>query len=664
MNAPLDTDVFNKAEELLKSGQFTSGIGLLVSFFKTNPGHQEAIRLILQIANSFADKKQSTELLNYSIKQGITTPLIQYELGAAHLSVGSYPEAIKVFNEVLQINPNHFEALHDMGVAYALCGKTEEALDKFHRAVAIFDQSADLFYNLGRLYDEQFNLNRAIEFYQKAVNLDPQYTQAWINLGIDLSVYKKYPEALACFERAYSQNPHLDFLFGDCIYTRMRMCNWEGIDELFNQIEFAINRGQKIISPFTVSAKMDSPELLQKSASIYSSAKYPSSTSSATLRGNLSQKIRIGYYSPDFYDHPVSFLMAELIELHDRKQFEVYAFSFGKESNDPMRKRLMSSFDHFIDVRNNTPEEIVALSRSIGIDIAVDLCGFTENARTEIFALRAAPIQISYLGFLGTMGTDFIDYLIADLVIIPLELRQFYKEKIIYLPSYQVNDTQRAPSSRIFHRAELGLEEHQFVFCNLNSTYKITEHIFNSWLQILNAVEDSAFVLYGENICAIENLRSYAAKRGINQNRLIFLNHLPREEYLARYQIVDLFLDTYPYNAGTTASDALWMGVPVITLQGKTFSSRVASSLLANVNLPELIHQDIESYQKQAIELASKPEEFKALKEKLCTSRKGAQLFNIRLFVANLEAALNKALSINSKGALPEDINVNISQHI
>jgi predicted O-linked N-acetylglucosamine transferase (SPINDLY family) len=320
-----------------------------------------------------------------------------------------------------------------------------------------------------------------------------------------------------------------------------------------------------------------------------------------------------------------------------------------------MRKRLESAFDHFIDIADKTPYEICRIAREAQIDIAIDLCGFTENARTEIFSLRAAPIQISYIGFLGTMGADYIDYLIADKVIIPNDLRRFYSEKIIYLQSYQSNDSKRS-SGEIFTKSEFGITENQFVFCNLNNVYEITESMFHSWLRILSKVEHSVILLYSENPWATDNLRKHATKQGINPARLIFTNHLPREDYLAQYAVADLFLDTYPYNAGTTSSDAPWMNLPVITLQGNSFQSRVASSLLVNLNLPELIHQLIESYEDQAIELAKNPTKLNRLKIKLVANRLNESLLNTPLFARHLEQAFSLVYRRYSDGLPPNDL--------
>lgn len=296
--------------------------------------------------------------------------------------------------------------------------------------------------------------------------------------------------------------------------------------------------------------------------------------------------------------------------------------------------------DYFYDVADKSPIEICELARNSKIDIAIDLCGFTENARPEIFALRSAPIQIGYIGYLGGLGVSYMDYIIADKIIIPPDHQNFYSEQVLYLPSYQANDSRRKCGERVFTRSEFGISENQFVFCNLNNAYKITKTIFECWLRILDSVPNSILMLFGENPYAVENLKRFAKAKGISPTRLIFLERLPREDYLSQYRVVDLFLDTYPYNAGTTASDALWMGVPVITLQGSSFSSRVASSLLANLDLTELIHNSLSSYECQALELASEPDKLHALKQKLTRNLDTKPLFDTKQFVRNLEIAL------------------------
>ena len=656
MNEAQATRMLDAALELLRNQQLMPGIQQLIELLKLQANHPEALHLIRLTCDQLPDKNQAANLLQYCIEQGINSPILQYELGSLYLGIGQYPLAINALESSLIQTPDSFEALHDLGAAFALMGNISKAKEQFLKAATINDQSADLFYNLGRLCDEQFAFEQAITFYQKAVELNSSFTMAWINLAIDLAVFKKYDESLKCFETAYKQDPNVDFLYGDYQFIKMRMCNWGHEQETLQTLHESIARGQRIMAPFPLMALLDSPALIQRAATIYAQARYPQDNCLGPIPKYSNSRIRIAYFSPDFHEHPVSYLTSELFELHDRNQFEVYAFSFGKNTNDSMRKRLESAFDHFIDVADKTPYEISLLAREAQIDIAVDLCGYTENARTEIFSLRAAPIQIGYIGFLGTMGSEYMDYLVADEIIIPKELREFYSEKIIYLPSYQSNDSKRSSGEKTFSKSDFGISENQFIFCNLNNVYKITKPIFNSWLRILSQVENSVLLLYSENPWATENLKKQAIEYGINPARLIFAGHVPRADYLAQYAITDLFLDTYPYNAGTTASDALWMGVPVVTLQGRSFPSRVASSLLVNLNLPELIHQSIESYEAQAIELAKNPIKLSTLKNKLRANRLTEPLFNTKLFTQRLEQALINVHRLNQLRMPSEDI--------
>jgi len=642
MSNPPHSEIIAKAHALIQGGQLHSAIAMLIDILKEQPTNQQAIRLMAYISSALPDKEEAIQLLSICLQNNPPSPFLLYELGSIYLNLGKYTQAIDALNQALQKHPDYFEALHDLGAALALTGQKEEAFNKLLLASKINNQSADLYYNLGRLCDERFEYKQAIGFYQDALRLHSSYTEAWVNLAIDLAAFKKYADALNCFEKAYALNPNLAFLYGDCAFMRMRMCEWGANFTELSELTKKISNGEKVISPFPLMALIDLPSLIQKAAKIYTESKYPPDSLLGPINQNNNQKIRIAYFSADFHEHPVSYLTAELFELHNRNYFEIYAFSFGKNTNDAMRKRLEKSFDHFIDASDKTPLEICSSAREAKIDIAIDLAGYTENARTEIFALRAAPVQISYIGFLGTMGAQYMDYLIADEVIIPPHLRQFYSEKIIFLPSYQANDSKRAPSAKIFTKAEFGIKEDQFVFCNLNDVYKITPSIFNGWMKILSLSPNSVLLLYSENSWAQENLIQQAIKQEIDPARLIFLDRLPRADYLSRYLMADLFLDTSPYNAGTTASDALWMGLPVITLQGNTFSSRVASSLLINLDLSELIHQSIEGYENQAIDLATHPKQFQAIKNKLLRNKQCEPLFNSKLFIQHLEAAYKK----------------------
>jgi predicted O-linked N-acetylglucosamine transferase (SPINDLY family) len=365
----------------------------------------------------------------------------------------------------------------------------------------------------------------------------------------------------------------------------MKICSWLDLSESLEIISKKVMANEKVITPFPLLALNDDPLLHQRCAKIYTQNRAPFNPAlGSTLKQPKNEKIRIGYFSADFHNHATGYLMAELFELHDKNQFDLIGFSFGPVTNDEMRQRLKATFDQFIEVGKKSDIEIAQLSRSLNIDIAVDLKGFTQDSRTGIFSHRAAPIQVNYLGYPGTMGAEYIDYIVADKTLIPEDSQSCYLEKVVYLPnSYQVNDRKRAISDKQFTRQDLGLPENEFVFCCFNNNYKILPATFASWMRILRGVDGSVLWLFQDNPWVVDNLKIESEKQGVAPNRLVFAERLPLPEHLARHRQADLFLDTLPYNAHTTASDALWTGLPVLTLMGQSFASRVAASLLNSI---------------------------------------------------------------------------------
>jgi predicted O-linked N-acetylglucosamine transferase (SPINDLY family) len=422
---------------------------------------------------------------------------------------------------------------------------------------------------------------------------------------------------------------------------KMFMCDWQNFEAELESLSLRINKDQKSILSFPVLALIDSLAVLHKTSATWIKDKHPINPLIGSTSKNVRRnKIRIGYYSSDFHDHATAHLMTELFELHDKNNFELIAFSFGPDTKDEMRQRLAKAFEQFIDVRFKSDKDIALMSRDMGIDIAVDLKGCTKDHRMDIFSYRAAPIQVNYIGFPGTMAAEYIDYIIADPTLIPIESQQHYSEKVVYLPnSYQVNDRQRVISEKVFNKEELGLPKDSFTFCCFNNNYKITPHTFDGWVRILKAVEDSVLWLFEDNPTAVINLRKEAQTKGIDPNRLVFAKRMKLPEHLARHRAADLFIDTLPYNAHTTASDALWAGLPVLTCMGESFASRVAASLLNAIELPELITTTQEQYEATAIELATNPEKLKAIKDKLEKNRLTTALFDTPRFTKHIEAA-------------------------
>jgi predicted O-linked N-acetylglucosamine transferase (SPINDLY family) len=370
-------------------------------------------------------------------------------------------------------------------------------------------------------------------------------------------------------------------------------------------------------------------------------------------------RIKIGYYSADFHDHATAHLLAETLEWHDKNSFEILLFSFGPILEDGMQTRLAMAADQFFDVRQKSDSEIATFSRNLAVDVAVDLKGYTQHSRPGIFSARCAPVQVSFLGYPGTMGAKFIDYIIADRVLIPDGLAPFYSEKVVRLPgSYQPNDSRRTISNRQFSRLQFGLPEGGFVFCCFNNNYKILPETFDLWMRIILKVEGSVLWLLGDNPSAVRNLFNEAESRGVSRSRIVFAERAPHDIHLARHQLADLYLDTFPCNAHTSASDSLWAGLPLITRIGETFASRVAASLLSALDLQELIAETADDYFSLAITLASEVSRLNAIKERLQINKQCSTLFNGKLFALNLEVGYRAMNRMFLTGRSPSHFDV------
>ena len=569
-------------------------------------------------------------------------------------------EALESYDKAIVLKPNFAEAFNNRGALLKELKRLDEALASYDKAIDLKPNSADAFNNRGLLLKELKRRYEALESYDKAIALKSDFAEALNNRGALLKELKRLDEALASYDKAIALKPDYGFCFGEKLHTQMHMCNWDKLDLQLHQLLKSISDGLPVTTPFPVLALIDEPEVLLKAADIYVHAKHPARSTLTTLpKKAASEKIRIGYYSADFQNHATSYLIAELFEAHDRTQFEIFGFSFGPNQQDEMRQRVSAGVDKFFEVSGKSDRQIAELSRDLGIDIAVDLKGFTQDARPEIFAEICAPIQVNYLGYPGTLAAPYIDYIIADPVLIPVESQCFYTEKVVYLPDcYQVNDGKRRISDKIFSRQEFDLPENQFVFCCFNNNYKILPQTFDSWMRILQSVDGSVLWLLESNAFSAANLRKEAAARGVDQSRLVFAKSLNLDEHLARHRLADLFLDTLPCNAHTTTSDALWAGLPVLTQIGHSFAARVSASLLNAIGLPELITHDSEQYESMAILLAHDRSKLAAIRDKLEINRVNSTLFNAKLYAKKIENAYLQMLQTLHTGKRPEHIHV------
>ena len=583
-----------------------------------------------------------------------------YNRGNALSGLRRLDEALASFNQAIAARPDYAIAYVNRGIVLKDMRRLDEAAASCNEAVRLQPDLAEAHNNLGVIWQELWHSGDSLASCDRAIHLRPDYADAHFNRGIALIRLKRMDEALASFNRAIMLNPDLEYLHGMRLHLQMQICDWSNAGEQTAELIDKIERGQRATTVFPVLALSSSLTVQRKAAEIFARDTMPGElTVSAISNIRRPGKIRIGYYSADFYNHPTTYLMAGLFEQHDRSRFEIAAFSFGPDIVDEMSKRVSGAFDTFLDVRFKSDREVAVLSREMGIDIAVDLKGYTVDARHGIFSYRAAPVQVNYLGYPGTMGADCMDYLIADERVIPRESRQYYSEKIVYLPgSYQVNDCKREIADRTFTREEAGLPAAGFVFCCFNANYKITPSAFDGWMRILRRVEGSVLWLLESNPVAAGNLRKEAEARGIGAERLIFAKRVLLAEHLARQRVAGLFLDTLPYNAHTTASDALWAGLPVLTRTGDAFASRVVASLLHAVDLPELITRTQEAYEALAVELAGDPGRLAKIKQQLAVNRLTAPLFDTRLYARHIENAYTQMVDRYRAGLPPDHLEV------
>jgi len=577
-----------------------------------------------------------------------------------------YEAAVESFGRAIALKPVIAEAFQGRGVSLYFLKRLRSALADYNKAIALKADFAAAYLNRGHLLGDLDRYEEATKDYFKATELEPD-AGSYQCLAAALVRLKRFDLAMASLDKATELDPEGKYLIGASRAAKMQACHWDGLGEDLDLIAKRVSEGKHVCNPMSLAALMDSPALQRSAVEIWVQDQVVSLCAEDLKRIDeiapahscrlSSAKIRIGYFSADFRTHPVACLTAGMFERHDRSKFEVTAFAFGPESNDAMLARLAKAFDRFVDVRQKSDLEVAALARDFGIDIAVDLNGFTAHRRAQIFALRAAPIQINFLGYPGTMGAHFMDYLIADGTVIPRAQQAHYAEKIVYLPnSFMPFDSSYAISDRTFTREEVGLPPRGFVFCCFNNNNKITPAVFDRWMRILSRVEGSVLWLSQANATAADNLREEAMRRGVDGRRLIFADRMASSaEHLARLRAADLFLDTYPYNAHASAMDALWAGVPLLTYAGESFASRVAASLLHTAGLPELIAGTPEEYEEKALDLASSPMRLGGVRGKL--AERGTALFDTERYTRDLEAAYEAIYERYQSGLSPAHLN-------
>jgi predicted O-linked N-acetylglucosamine transferase (SPINDLY family) len=551
-------------------------------------------------------------------------------------------EALESIERALQLEPDFAEAWGNRGLALRDLKRTDDAIASFDMVLRLEPNNAVALNSRGNVLRDRKEYEAAIENYSRAIALRPDYAEALINRGYTLWSLKRNDEGTADVERGLALDPDYPYGRGELLHVRMFCADWHDFDSRKTELEKLVLAGKKVVQPFNFQAVAETPEVVRACSRNWVKDRYPEMPSRPHDRGARRgrEKIRIGYLSGEFRQQATAVLMAGLYERHDREQFEIVAIDAGYSDQTPMRARLEKAFDRWINISNLSDQEAAEVIRDVEIDILVNLNGFFGEARMGIFAQRPAPVQVNYLGFPATLGAPYIDYILADQVVIPEDERRFYDEQVVYLPdSYQANDDRGREMALTPSRAEAGLPADAFVFCNFNNAYKLTPSTFDSWMKILKQVDGSVLWLLESPAPYADNLRREAEKRGVAGTRLIFAPDLPTDQHLARLQLADLFLDGLPYNAHTTASDALWAGVPLVTTKGTTFPGRVAASLLLAAELPELVTDNAGDFEVLAVRLAKDPVELKALRDRLKANKASCALFDTDRFRKNIEAA-------------------------
>lgn len=687
-------ELLKLAEQYFRQQNYALARAVLEKALQAYPDSARANELLAYIIGNEGDLEGAITMLEKAASSSSCAPAVHYELGSIYLSRDEDEKAVSSFEKAAKLRFRTFELHFKYGQALAKLGLFHQALEQFTLAKNKNGSSPELFFNLAKLHEYLGDYSKALQEYENVINIDSAYALAWIGGGQLLKKKGDFAAALNAFDQALSTDvlnaealyhkgnllrsmkryseaievyasclkiaPDLPFLFGAYVNTKLLVCDWGDYDENREKIQQGLLKSQKVIPPFPLLALVDDPKLQLLAANTWVTHE-TKNIQPILVKANTpsKKKIRIGYFSADFGFHPVAFLIAEIFELHNREQFEIYGFSIGPNTGDPMRKRLEASFDQFIDAENFSDARIAEHARELQIDIAVDLTGFTQDGRTNIFALRAAPVQVNFLGYPGSLGAPYMDYIIADPILISNGSQEFYSEKIAYLPdTYQPNDRQRPRVTSRISRADAGLPEKGFIFCCFNNNFKITPEHFDLWAEILRQVDDSYLWLLEDNDLASSNLRAEIQKRGIEPNRLVFAPRVSPEEHLARISAADLFLDTSPYNAHTTTSDALWVGLPVLTRIGSSFASRVAASLIFAARLPELVVDTDGAYVQLAVDLARNPFKLEALRGRLIVNRENVPLFDSARFTRNLENLYNQMQERCKSGLSPSQISL------
>ncbi len=683
-------ETLKRAIALHQAGRLAEAETLYKAILAAAPGHFDALHLLGVVASQAGRHAEAERLMGQALGMRPDVAPAQYNRGNALLELRRYAEALACYDKAIALKPDYPEALYHRGNALLALNRLDEALESYDRALALRPTLPEALNNRGNVLKALARPEEALDSYDRALALRPAYVEAIYNRAIVLEESGRLDEALACYDRAIALRadhapalnsrgnvltvlrrheeaarcfarlagiaPEFDYALGRDFHARLQCCDWSGYTGSARRVQTAVGQGRRAVLPFSLLSMPSSPWDQLACASAFAADRYPLAPDPLWAGQRYAhERIRLAYVSADFRDHPVPILIVGLFERHDRARFAVTGISLNPADDSAMGRRIRAAFDRHVDASGMNDRAIAELMRAHEIDVAVDLSGFTHGNRTAIFAHRPAPVQVNYLGYPGTMGAPYIDYIVADACVIPATERGAYAEQVVHLPhSYQANDSRRAIAERTPTRAEAALPETGFVFCCFNKNYKIAPDTFDVWMRLLRQVEGSVLWLLESNEAATRNLRREAERRGVDAGRIVFAPRVRPDEHLARHRLADLFLDTLPYNAHTTASDALWAGLPLLTCTGGTFAGRVAASLLGAAGMPELVTSTYAEYETLALKLATTPALLAEVKAKLAGNRAACKLFDTALFTRHIEQAYAMMWELSQRGDKPQ----------
>lgn len=649
----------SRAAALCELRRFSEALSSASAAIRIRPDFPDAFHI--QGIALWRLKRLNEALDSYNLALAIAphSPGILNNRGMTLCDMERHDAALDSYNAAIVLQPDYIEAMNNRGIALASMRRYPEALESFDAALAIRVDYVDALSSKGAVLTAMERHDEALTCYAAVLKVRPANSNALYNSAVTLSHLGRFDEALTRFESVLSSAPAHPHARSGIAAAAQNLCDWDRTEALASEMAADIANGTSVISPFTLLGYGADPSLQLRCAQAYlrDNGAECHSVMLPTI-AHQREKLRIAYVSSDFCDHPVAHQLVELLERHDRSAFTVHGVCLGVDDGSPIRARLINAFDRFHDVGRMSDRDVVARMHQLEIDIAIDLNGHTQNARPGIFARRAAPVQVNYLGYPATTGSGCMDYIIADRIAVPFEAQHAYSEAIVHLPdSFFVSDARRSVSAPPARRAA-GLPESGFIFCNFNQNWKITAAMFDVWMRLLRDVPDSVLWLKDCAGMVRSHLRNQAQARGIDPDRLVFAGRADIDQHLARLQLADLFLDTLPYNAHATASDALWAGVPVVTCTGQAFAGRVASSLLSAIGMPELVTQTLADYEGLALRLARDPANLRSLRQKLAHNRLSAPLFDTDATRRSLEAAYQRMWKIARCGEPPASFGV------